>query len=62
MGEDIAILLPYDLRKKQIEMLNLLGFGEDRIVWIERTMRKGVVLEQSWIEKFSLSIHIDTVT
>jgi len=37
MEEDVAILLPHDLRKKQIEMLDLLGFGEDKIVWIQRT-------------------------
>ncbi len=32
LGRDIKLLLPADLRPKQLEMLSILGFGEDRIV------------------------------
>lgn len=32
LGEDMTILIPQDLRKKQMEMLELLGFGEDRVL------------------------------
>lgn len=32
LGRDIKLLLPADLRAKQLEMLEILGFGPDRIV------------------------------
>lgn len=33
-GEDVKILIPQDLRAKQLEMLEVLGFGPDRLVRI----------------------------
>lgn len=35
LDEDMTILVPHDLRKKQLEMLELLGFGNDRLLKIE---------------------------
>lgn len=35
LAEEVSILLPYDLRRKQLEMLELLGFGNERIVKME---------------------------
>jgi hypothetical protein len=32
LGRDVTILLPHDMRAKQLEMLATLGIGEDRIV------------------------------
>lgn len=32
LGEDMAILIPHDLRRKQVEMLQLLGIGESQLV------------------------------
>lgn len=32
LGEDMAILIPHDLRRKQVEMLHLLGIDESRLV------------------------------
>lgn len=36
LGEEITFLVPHDLRKKQLEMLNLLGVGEERIAFMRR--------------------------
>ena len=35
LGLDMTILLPHDLRKKQLEMLEILGFGADRVVMMQ---------------------------
>lgn len=35
LGQDVTILLPSDLRKKQFEMLELLGIGPGQVVLIE---------------------------
>ncbi len=32
LGRDVTILLPHDMRAKQLEMLAVLGFGADRII------------------------------
>lgn len=37
LGESITFLVPHDIRRKQLEMLRLLGAGEDRIAFIDRT-------------------------
>lgn len=34
LGEDITLIVPHDLRRKQLEMLELLGFGHDRLAFM----------------------------
>lgn len=36
LGEDITFLVPHDLRRKQLEMLELLGIGRDRLAFMRR--------------------------